>query len=293
MATVSVLGLGAMGQAVAAALLGAAHEVTVWNRTPGRADALVARGARRAAGAAEAVASGDLVLLTVLDTTAAREVLDVAGDAVRGRTIVNLVTGTPAEARAIAAQLDGRGARALDGVMMAVPSMIGTADATILYGGDPDAFERHETTLRDVAGNSSFLGPDVGLPALYDAGLLTLLYATMTGWLQAFGLVVENGVAAREFLPHAAAWFRNVVAADDAAAVAEAVDRREYPDVIPSPVALNAAALRLLVQVHDESGVDSGLVRAISALADARVAAGHGADGYSSLVEAIRRRAPH
>ena len=60
------------------------------------------------------------------------------------------------------------------------------------------------------------------------------------------------------------------------------------PDTIPSPVALNAAAMRLLIEVHDESGVDGGLIRAISALAERRVVAGHGGDSYTSLIEAIR-----
>ncbi|MGV7904205.1 NAD(P)-binding domain-containing protein, partial [Mycobacterium kansasii] len=48
-ATVTILGLGAMGRAIAAAFVDAGHRVTVWNRTPGKADRLVARGARETA----------------------------------------------------------------------------------------------------------------------------------------------------------------------------------------------------------------------------------------------------
>lgn len=44
--TVSVLGLGPMGQALTGVLVAANHRTTVWNRTPAKADALRARGAR-------------------------------------------------------------------------------------------------------------------------------------------------------------------------------------------------------------------------------------------------------
>ena len=45
----AVLGMGRMGHAVAERLLGGEHEVAVWNRTPGRCDDLLTRGAREAA----------------------------------------------------------------------------------------------------------------------------------------------------------------------------------------------------------------------------------------------------
>jgi 3-hydroxyisobutyrate dehydrogenase-like beta-hydroxyacid dehydrogenase len=284
----TVIGAGAMGRAIAAALLDAGHPVTVWNRTPGRTGDLAARGAAIAGDPVDAVGASDLVLLCLLDDRSVRDVLEAAGDAIRDRTVVNLVTGTPDEARAVAAWVADHGASYLDGVMMAVPSMIGTPQATILYGGSADAHRRHEAALLAVAGDSPFLGEDVGLPALYDVGLLTLLYATMTGWLQAFAVVGAGGVTATAFLPHARAWFDNVVVADDPAAIAGAIDRRQYPDTVPSSLGLNAAAMRLLTEVHQAVGVDGTIIAAISALAERRVADGHGADGYTSLIEAIR-----
>ncbi len=175
--------------------------------------------------------------------------------------------------------------------MMAVASEIGTPGAQILYGGSTDAFAAHDATLRALAGNSAFVGPDAGLPALYDVALLSLLYATITGWLQAFAVVGAGGVSAATFLPYAQAWFTNVVAADDGTEMAAQVDAGDYPDSVGSPVALNAAALELLVRVHDEVSVDAGVVRAIRALADRRVDDGHAADGLTSLIEAIKRPA--
>src|SRR5207248_5420944 len=66
----TVIGLGAMGGRIAEVLLAAGHRTTVWNRTPSRADPLVAQGAIRADDVAEAVAASPLVLVCVLDYAA-------------------------------------------------------------------------------------------------------------------------------------------------------------------------------------------------------------------------------
>src|SRR5262245_44218064 len=109
-APVTVLGLGAMGTALASALLRAGHPTTVWNRSPGRGADLVELGAVRAATPAEAAAAGDLVLVCTTDYAAARSVLDAAGAAVSGRVLVNIATGSPEEAHAMAARASGYGA---------------------------------------------------------------------------------------------------------------------------------------------------------------------------------------
>ena len=89
----------------------------------------------------------------------------------------------------------------------------------IPYGGSAEAHAR--TTGAVGRGRySPLLGEYVGLPALHDVALLTLLYTTMTGWLQAFAVVGTGGVSAMEFLPDATLWFDNVVAADDPSVIA-------------------------------------------------------------------------
>ena len=67
MTTVTVLGLGPMGQALSNELLDASLSVTAWNRTESKADALRTRGATVAATPAEAVVSSGLTLINVVD----------------------------------------------------------------------------------------------------------------------------------------------------------------------------------------------------------------------------------
>src|SRR6266704_2230864 len=68
---VAFLGLGIMGHAMATNLVKAGHEVTVWNRTPGK----LVEGARVAASPAEATGGADVVWICVSDTAAVDQVL--------------------------------------------------------------------------------------------------------------------------------------------------------------------------------------------------------------------------
>ncbi|WP_251977901.1 NAD(P)-dependent oxidoreductase [Salinicola avicenniae] len=72
---VAVLGLGAMGHAFAANLVKSGFNVSVWNRSSGKADELVAQGAREAASPAEAVHEAAAVIAMLPDLAVTREVL--------------------------------------------------------------------------------------------------------------------------------------------------------------------------------------------------------------------------
>jgi 3-hydroxyisobutyrate dehydrogenase len=79
--TVSVLGTGIMGAAMARNLVRAGHTVRAWNRSPAKAEPLAADGAQIAATPAEAVRDADVVLTMLYDGPA---VLEVMREAVQG-----------------------------------------------------------------------------------------------------------------------------------------------------------------------------------------------------------------
>src|SRR5688572_23237611 len=96
--SLTLLGLGAMGTALARTWLSAGHPMTVWNRTPERAEPLAADGAKVAGTAAEAVAANHLIVVCLLDDASVGETL--ADVDLSGKDLVNLTTSTPAQARA-------------------------------------------------------------------------------------------------------------------------------------------------------------------------------------------------
>ncbi|MGW6424048.1 NAD(P)-dependent oxidoreductase [Nocardia sp. NPDC055053] len=194
---VSVLGLGAMGSALAQALLTGGHQVTVWNRTAARAEPLVAQGAVLAASSAEALAAADLVILCVLDDAAVREHIEPVAALLRGHTVVNLTTTTPEQARALGRWAADNEVELIDGGIMAVPSMIGGPGAFVLYSGATAAFDRYRPVL-ELFGRADFVGADPGAAAMYDVSILGGMYAMFAAFQQGGAMVRTTGGTAAQ-----------------------------------------------------------------------------------------------
>src|ERR1700712_1601693 len=102
---VAFLGMGRMGRLMASHVLSAGHELTIWNRTPGKADELVSRGAREAASVEEAVKQADAVVMMLFGGESSHDVLDaVSGSAPEGALVIDATTTGPEAARASAAK---------------------------------------------------------------------------------------------------------------------------------------------------------------------------------------------
>ncbi|TVL92860.1 NAD(P)-dependent oxidoreductase [Streptomyces sp. SAJ15] len=286
---VTVIGLGLMGTALADAFLAAGHPTTVWNRSPHKADALVARGATRAGSVAEAVAAGPLVIVCVLDYDAVDEVLDaVSGDAadgaLAGTTLVNLTNGTPRQARAMAARVAERGGAYLDGGIMAVPQGIATPAALLLYSGAEDAFQRYEKEL-SVLGAAVHVSPDPGLASLQDLAMLSAMYGMFAGYFQAVALVSTEGVPATGFTSLLVPFLNAMVA--NLPESAREIDSGAYTSQ-GSSLEMQVSAYRTMSQVAADQGMDAELIAPVLRLIERRVADGFGHQGLSSLVELVK-----
>jgi 3-hydroxyisobutyrate dehydrogenase-like beta-hydroxyacid dehydrogenase len=281
--SISILGLGLMGKALAAALLDAGHTVTVWNRSPGKDGELVAKGAVRAGSVSEAVAAGSLVIVCVLDYDAVRELL--ADAPLDGRAVVNLTNGRPAEAREMAALVTGRGGDYLDGGIMAVPQMIAGPGAMILYSGSETVFDAHRDTLAAMA-EPRFLGSDPGLAPLLDLAMLTGMYGQFVGFLEAAALVTSQKVPLKEFTTTLLVPWLNAMAAS-MPRMAESIESGDYRTDV-SNLEVNRIGMANLMSAFEEQGVKADLLVPIKAVIDQRVARGHGAEGLPGLVEELR-----
>ncbi|WP_410607704.1 NAD(P)-dependent oxidoreductase [Amycolatopsis sp. lyj-109] len=276
---VGVLGLGRMGAALAGALLGAGHDVSVWNRSPLKAGPLLDRGAKLAATPAEA-ASADVVLSCLSTYDSQQPVLEAASP----KVLVNLTSGTPEQARVAAKWAASEGIDYVDGVIMAVPQGIGTPAAQILYGGSEPAFAAQRDVL-EVLGTPVFLGEDAGLAALYDLALLGMMWSTMAGYLHALALVGTEGVTPAQFAPMASAWQSAV--GGFLPGIGEQVASGDYATEV-SALDINAAGLGLLVETSRAQGISTAVPAVLRELFDRAVAAGHGSHAIASVIEEIR-----
>ncbi|MCI3928939.1 NAD(P)-dependent oxidoreductase [Streptomyces sp. AN091965] len=282
---VTVIGLGNMGAALAAALLERGHETTVWNRTPAKAEALAARGARVAATPTEAVAASGLVIACVLDYDALHAVVDPAAATLAGRTLVNLTTGSPEQAREFAAWAAERGVDYLDGAVMTTPPGVGSPEMMFLYSGPRTAFDAHRPAL-EALGDPLFLGEDAGFAPLYDVALLGLMWAAFGGWLHGTAVVGADGAKATEFAPLALRWLGGAVGGFITRYAAQ-VEEGSYPGD-DATVDVQIAAIDHLVHAAADRGVDTALPELLKAFMERTRAAGHGGDSFASVIEVLR-----
>ncbi|MCF1595108.1 NAD(P)-dependent oxidoreductase [Streptomyces muensis] len=286
-APVSVIGLGLMGQALAAAFLKAGHPTTVWNRTAAKADQLVAEGATRAGSVADAIAASPLVVVCVTDYAAVRELLDPLAGSLKGKAVVNLTTGTSTQARETAEWAAGVETTYLDGAIMAIPPDIATDAAVLLYSGPKAAFDEHEATLRALgAAGTTYLDTDHGLSALYDMSLLGIMWGILNGFLQGAALLGTAKVKATTFAPLANTMI-NVVT-EYVTAYAPQIDEGKYP-AGDATMTVHQDAMEHLAEESETLGINAEMPRFFKALADRAVADGHADSGYAALIEQFRK----
>ncbi|MEV4222627.1 NAD(P)-binding domain-containing protein [Nonomuraea sp. NPDC049725] len=281
--SVTVIGLGLMGQALAAAFLTAGHPTTVWNRTPGKAAGLVERGAVLAPSVADAVRASSLVVVCLTDAGAVRDTLGPHRAELAGRTLVNLTSGTSGEARELAALT----ASYVDGAIMAVPEVIGSPEAFLLFSGSQEAFDRHRDSLGRL-GTATFFGTDPGLASLYDVALLGVMWGTLNAFLHGAALLGEAKVEASAFAPFASQWVGSVTGF--ITAYAAQIDRGAYP-AEDATLETHLATMKYLVRESAAAGVDTEWPARIQALTERAIEGGHAGTSYASLVEVFRGRA--
>src|SRR6056297_2196359 len=137
---VSVIGCGNMGSALIGALADAGNELTIWNRTREKAEALTGPQVTVADSVENALEASPTTLVSVTNYEATREVLEGHFERLAGRTLVQLSSGKPDAARALAETVTTAGAEYVDGVVFSYPSAVGTEELLIIYSGDPDPF---------------------------------------------------------------------------------------------------------------------------------------------------------
>ena len=163
MERIGFVGLGTMGAAMAANLRKAGFEVTVWNRTPGRAADLVAQGAREAASPAAVAAASDVVVCCVSDTPDVEAVLfgddGVAHGLARGGLVIDCSTISPGATATFAARLAEAGIAFVDAPVSGGSEGAKNATLTIMVGGEPAAFERALPVLQAMGKTVTLFGP--------------------------------------------------------------------------------------------------------------------------------------
>ena len=162
MGRVGFVGIGIMGSRMAARLLAAGHEVTVWNRTPEKAAKLVESGAILAASPALAAEGKDICFTNMADGAALKAVCLGPDGVLRAdplpALLVDMGTVGPAESAEIAAAADARGLGYLRSPVSGSTVLAEAGKLTILASGEQATYDAAEPYLAELGEVRYYVG---------------------------------------------------------------------------------------------------------------------------------------
>jgi 3-hydroxyisobutyrate dehydrogenase-like beta-hydroxyacid dehydrogenase len=198
---IGFVGLGNMGQPMAANLLKAGYSVRVWDRTPARAAALAAQGATSVSHPEDVAEAGALVVSSLSNDQVVEEVVGANDELLRqlGRGGIHVSTSTvaPETSRRLAEGHKPYGVAYLAAPVLGRPDAAAAAKLWIFLSGPAEAKERALPALRALGQGVFDLGEDPGAANVVKLACNFLLAAAMEAMAEAFTLAEKNGIERR------------------------------------------------------------------------------------------------
>ena len=280
---IAFLGLGAMGARMAANLTKAGHDLVVWNRSSGPAEALRAAGATVAATPRTAADGADFVISMVRDDAASRAIwLDGTSGALGGlrpnALAMECSTVTPSWVAELAAAVQGQGCSLLDAPVAGSLPHAEAAQLIFLVGGDGKAVADAAPLMEAMGGAIHHIGPTGGGAVMKLAvnALLSIqasALAELLGFLTRSGLDPARAVGILAGMP---------VVSPAAAGLAKLMVGRNFTPMFP--IALVEKDLGYALASADQTGGDLPTTRAVHDVFVRALALGHGGDNISGVV---------
>ena len=280
MSDITVIGLGLMGSALANALLSAGHDITVWNRTREKMEPLISAGAHSATSLGEAIQLSPVVLISVSNYEITSQLIGMDAAAyLDGRSVVQLSSGTPAQAADSEAWFIDRGAGYLDGAILGGPGGIGKDTAQILICGKEPCWNDCEPVLRCLAGRLQYLGENIRAAATLDMAWLAQRYGVFLSTAHALLLCEAEGVSADQFA--------KTVAGDRAAEFAAIVHSGDFSNPSATLSVWNAAHEHIRDHAHDMK-INTEFPDFVSSLLTRAEGAGYGDEDIAAIIKILR-----
>lgn len=285
---VSVIGLGRMGAAMARRLSEAGHEITVHNRTAGRAAAVAGDiGCAQAASAASAAAASPIVITCLADDAAVRAVYlgeDGILDGVRpGTVVVDMSTIDPGTISEVRAPIRRAGADLIDAPVSGSVALVESGSLTVMAGGEAASLERALPVLNDLARAVFHMGPS-GSGSTMKLAVNGLVHSINAALAEALVMAEKAGV------DRSLAY--DVFAAGAGGSPFVAYKRDAFLDPEGAAVAFSldlvAKDLTLIRQLARRVGAATPLADTEADLVAAAMAAGLGGRDMSVLAEYLR-----
>lgn len=202
--SVSVIGLGAMGAGIATTFLKAGCEVSVWNRSRDKVEALVAQGAIGCDSPVEAIRANTYVVVCLTDYSVWKAIIEgnELNACFEDRCIIQLTTGTIDMVQEHAELIARHGGRLADGAVMCYPRDLGTDSGSLLMAGSTAVLDECDPFLRILAPAWTNLGEDVKRPTILSRALMVDVGMSLIGIVNGVALARAGGIPLDVFMQH-------------------------------------------------------------------------------------------
>jgi 3-hydroxyisobutyrate dehydrogenase-like beta-hydroxyacid dehydrogenase len=292
MTSIGFIGLGSMGQAMAARLLEEGFEVGVWNRTASAGDELVAAGAARLDSPAQAFERDIVVSILAndqaVDAVFSEELLAGAAAAKGAAALhVNMASISLETARAIEARHAAAGVRYLGAPVMGRPNVARTGQLNILAGGPAETVEAAAPALDALGKKTWHVAGDAAGASLVKIGVNYNLIHALGALGESINLVERGGVDPQLFVDIlSSGFFSGVVYPTYGKIIAE---RSYFPAAFNAQLGLKD--LTLAEKAAAELGAALPVAPALHELFDAAVGDEERREGdWSIIAEVLRER---
>ncbi len=283
MSDITVIGLGLMGAALARAIQGADHDLTVWNRSPGKMQPFIDDGVAAAPDAVSAIAASPVVLICIDNYAATKAMLqtDDVAHLLAGRTVVQLSTGTPREASESAEWMKAHDASYLDGAILAGPSSIGTDNSIILLSGEETAHDRAGGLLECLGGEVRYLGTNVRAASALDLAWLTTYYGRFIAIIHAAQLCESEDAGIDDFI--------SLFPDDpDVQRYAKVIHEESFHECTAT-LQVWGAALQRIQQQGVDAGINTDFPDFVAGFFKNAIDAGYGEENVMALFKVLQR----
>ena len=197
---IGFIGLGSMGAAIAPNLVSAGHEVSVWNRSPAKADPLVAGGAIRAATPAEA-SRGEAVFTMLADDAAVEGVSEaILASLPAGGVHISLSTISVALADKLTEAHAARGQHFVSAPVFGRPPVAAEGKLFIAAAGTPEAIEKAMPLLEIIGQRVQVFGDKPSAANLVKLAGNFLIVNVTEALSEAMALVAKGRVEKADLL---------------------------------------------------------------------------------------------
>lgn len=286
MSELTLVGLGAMGSAIARTMIDNQCDLTVWNRSADKASNMTALGATWAENLKQAIDVSPRIMICIHGYAATRALLDDPEiiPLLSGRTVIQMSTGTPAEARDAEAWINHHGGHYLDCSIMVYPPSIGTAEGQLLVAGSREVYDECAAYIGHLGGDIRYLGATIGAAAALDMALVSRLVANTVAIVYGIHICESEGVPLTEY----ASMFPQT---DRARHLAGVVQSGDYDKDIAATVATSIEAASAIRALAGDLGINTEFPDFILGLYQRASAAGYLDKDNASLIEVFRGKA--